>query len=321
MDCSGARHVRCTGLYAGNGRMFLIFQATGLKVPLTYCLVFGALISPTDPVAVIDVLGKLPVPKHLQSTIAGESLFNDGIAIVLFTIFLQQATNGETLSIQTAVLGFGREAFGGILWGAITGGIALLAMRGIDEYNIELIISLALVTGTYAIAQEIGVSGPVAVVVTGLLMGSVGREYAVGDKTREYLERFWSLTDEVLNALLFLLIGFAFAAVALRWSYIAAAALAIPLSLAARLLSIAITALPLHLRSPRKAAAMTLLTWSALRGGIAVALALSLPVSDYRDALLTASYALVIFTMIIQGLTLRPLAVRLYGSASAEHRD
>jgi CPA1 family monovalent cation:H+ antiporter len=124
------------------GGMFLIFQATGVNVPMSYCLVFGALISPTDPVTVLDVLGKLPVPKRLQSIIAGESLFNDGIGIVLFTIFLRQATNGETLSIEGAALDFAREAVGGVVLGAITGGTALLAMRGIDEHNIELIISL-----------------------------------------------------------------------------------------------------------------------------------------------------------------------------------
>jgi CPA1 family monovalent cation:H+ antiporter len=188
-------------------------------------------------------------------------------------------------------------------------------MRDIDEYNTELIISLALVTGTYAIAQAVGVSGPVAVAVAGLLMGSVGKKYAVSDKTRDYLRKFWSLTDEVLNALLFLLIGFGFASVDLRWSYVAAAGLAIPLSLLVRLLSVTVTALPLHLGSSQKLAAVTLLTWSGLRGGIAVALALSLPPSDYRAALLTTSYAVVLFTMIVQGLTLRPLASRLYSSS------
>jgi CPA1 family monovalent cation:H+ antiporter len=296
------------------GGMYLIFQFTGLNVPLTYCLVFGALISPTDPVAVLDVLGKLPVPTRLQSVIAGESLFNDGIGIVLFTIFLQQATGGEALSTERLMLDFGREAFGGATLGLITGGAALLVMRGIDEYNIELMISLALVTGTYAVAQALGVSGPVAVVVAGLLMGSLGRKYAVSDRTRDYLRKFWSLTDEVLNALLFLLIGFGFAAIDLRWTHIAAAALAIPLSLLARMVSIAVTALPLHLGSPQKLAAVTLLTWSGLRGGIAVALALSLPPSNYRPALLTVSYAIVLFTMIVQGLTLRPIAARLYPS-------
>jgi len=297
------------------GGMYLIYRVTGLNVPLSYCLVFGALISPTDPVTVLDVLGKLPVPKRLQSVVAGESLFNDGIGIVLFTIFLQQATHREALSIEGVALDFGREAFGGAALGVLTGGTAFFATRGIDEYNTELIISLALVTGTYAIAQAVGVSGPVAVVVAGLLMGSVGKKYAVSDNTRDYLRKFWSLTDEVLNALLFLLIGFGFASVDLRWSYVAAAGLAIPLSLLVRLLSITVTALPLHLGSPQKLAAVTLLTWSGLRGSIAVALALSLPPSDYRAALLTTSYAVVLFTMIVQGLTLRPFANRLYPSS------
>lgn len=296
------------------GGMYLIFRVTGLNVPMNYCLVFGALISPTDPVTVLDVLAKLPVPKRLQSVIAGESLFNDGIGIVLFTIFLQQATGSETLSIGRVAVDFGREACGGGALGLVTGGAALLAMRGIDEYNTELIISLALVTGTYAVAQAADVSGPVAVVVAGLLTGSVGSKYAVSDRTRDYLRKFWSLTDEVINALLFLLIGFGFASVPLRWTYIVAAGLAIPLALLARMLSIVVTALPLHLGATQKLAAVTLLTWGGLRGGIAVALALSLPPGNYRSALLTTSYAIVLFTMIVQGLTLRPIAAKLYRS-------
>lgn len=212
-------------------------------------------------------------------------------------------------------LDFGREASGAAALGLAIGGATLFAMRGIDEYNTELIISLALVTSTYAVAQSASVSGPIAVVIAGLLMGFVGNKHAVTDRTRDYLRKFWSLTDEVLNALLFLLIGFGFASVPLRWTYIVAAGLAIPLSLLVRMLSIVVTALPLHLGAPHKLAAVTLLTWSGLRGGIAVALASSLPPSNYRSALLTTSYAVVLFTMIVQSLTLRSIATRLYPSS------
>lgn len=180
--------------------MFCIFRLVGVDVPLSYCLVFGALISPTDPVTVLGVLRRLRVPTPLQSIIGGESLFNDGIGIVLYAIFLQQAlTGGEAgITVPAILLDFMREAGGGALLGLMAGGLALAAMRGIDEYNIELLISLALVSGTYGIAQTLGVSGPVAAVVAGLLMGSIGVRYAVSGATHEYLRKFWSLTDELL---------------------------------------------------------------------------------------------------------------------------
>jgi CPA1 family monovalent cation:H+ antiporter len=190
--------------------------------------------------------------------------------------------------------------------------VAFAAMRSIDQYDIELIISLALATGTYALAEAIGVSGPVAVVVAGLLMGSIGVKYAVSETTHDYLQKFWSLTDEVLNAMLFLLIGLEFAAVDLQWSYAAAAGLAIPLALLARGLSIAMASLPLNLGAPHKLRGISLLTWSGLRGGISVALALSLPASDFRQPLITAAYAIAVFTMIAQGLSLQGVATRLY---------
>lgn len=296
------------------GGMWGIFHLVGIAMPFDYCVVFGALISPTDPITVLSVLRGLGVPSGLRAVIAGESMFNDGIGIVLYAIFLQQATGsgaGE-LTAGSLMLDFVREAGGGLGLGLVTGGLAFLATRGIDEYNIELIISLTLVTGTYGLAQTLGVSGPVAVVVAGLIMGSVGARYAVSGTTRNYLSKFWSLIDEVLNALLFLLIGLEFAAIQLERPYLIAAGLAIPLALAVRAASAAVPAVPLNLAAPYKPRAVMLLTWSGLRGGVSVSLALSLPASDYREPLLTACYGIVIFTMVVQGLSLGRVAARLY---------
>jgi CPA1 family monovalent cation:H+ antiporter len=296
------------------GGMFFIFRGVGIEVPLAYCLVFGALISPTDPVTVLEVLRRVSVPQRLQALIAGESLFNDGIGIVLFTIFLQMAAQPSAggLTAWQGALDFVRQAGGGAALGLCTGGIAFAAMRSIDQYDIELIISLALATGTYALAEAIGVSGPVSVVMAGLLTGSIGVKYAVSETTGDYLQKFWKVTDEVLNAMLFLLIGLEFAAIDLRWNYLAAAGLAIPLSLLARGLSISMASLPLNLGAPHKLRGISLLTWSGLRGGISVALALSLPASDFRQPLITAAYAIAVFTMIAQGLSLQAVARWLY---------
>lgn len=302
------------GIAAG---MFWIFRLCGLDVPPAYCLAFGALLSPTDPVTVLGALRRAGIPAPLQAVIAGESLFNDGIGIVLYSIALAVAAGGGrgTLSAPEAGLLFLREAGGGALLGLATGALAFAAMRGIDEYRIELMISLALVTGTYGLAQSLHVSGPVAVVVAGLLIGSIGVRYAVSGTTQDYLMKFWSLVDELLNALLFLLIGLEFAAIDLRWSFLAAASLAVPLSLAVRWLSIAIAGLPLNLSAPNKLRGVALLTWSGLRGGISIALVLSIPDNPYNAALVAACYGVVIFTMTAQGLSLGRIAAWLYPAA------
>jgi monovalent cation:H+ antiporter, CPA1 family len=300
--------------------IYIISRLVDIDLPFAYCLVFGALISPTDPVTVADVLRRLGVPDALQGIIAGESRFNDGIGIVLFTMFLEQATSGGNgdVSVGHAALEFAREAGGGALLGTVTGGLAFAAMRGIDEYTIELMISLALASGTYGIAESLGVSGPVAVVAAGLIMGSVGVQYAVS-RTHEYLQKFWSMTEELLNGLLFLLIGLEFTVIELRWAFVTAAGLTIPLSLVVRGCSIVVASLPLNLRGPNKLRAIALLTWSGLRGGISVALVLSLPPSRYREALLTACYGVVIFTMVVQGLSLDPIASRLFPQKADRH--
>jgi monovalent cation:H+ antiporter, CPA1 family len=293
--------------------MWGIFLVLGLNVPWLYCFAFGALISPTDPVTVLGVLRGARVPERLQAIVAGESLFNDGIGIALFAVLASAAANDAPPSLAQGAFEFLRQAGGGIVLGFVTGAIALIAMRGIDEYRIELLISLTLVTGTYGLAETFGVSGPMAIVVAALMMASIGVRYAVSGTTHDYLQKFWALVDEVLNALLFLLIGLEFAAIPLGWNYAAAALVAIPLAIAVRAVSIAIPGIPLNLAAPYKLRSIALLTWSGLRGGISVALALSLPHGEFRDPLLVACYGVVLFMMLMQGLSLDRMARRLYG--------
>jgi CPA1 family monovalent cation:H+ antiporter len=296
--------------------MWAVFQLLAIPMPFAWCLVFGALTAPTDPVAVLDILRRIGLPSGLQAVIAGESLFNDGMGVVLFGLFLAAAQRANfDLEAASFMLDLLREAGGGALLGLATGGIALMAMRGIDDYAVESMISLALVTGTYGLAQNIGVSGPMAVVVAGLIMGSIGVTYAVSDEGHEYLRKFWNVIDQLLNATLFLLIGLQFAIISMEPRYLMAAVLAIPLALGVRAISVAVPGIPLNLDSPHKLRGIGLLTWVGLRGGVAVALALSLPATSERNALLTACYGIVIFTMVVQGLTLSRVAQKLFPRA------
>lgn len=291
-----------------------IFLLAGVEVPLVLCLVLGAVLSPTDPVAVFELLGDISIPRGLQAIVSGESLFNDGVTIVLFSILLAAATasGGEPLGAGTVLLDLLREAGGAIALGLATGYLAFVAVRSIDENVLELMITLALVTGTYAIANRVGVSGPVAVAVAGLITGTHGARYAMSETTRANLTQFWNFTDEILNSLLFLMIGFEVVSIEFSWPALFAAGLAVPLSLVARFVSVAVPSLPLNLNSPRKGPALAILTWGGLRGGVSVALALSLPGVEHRDALVTVCYAIVVFTVVVQGLTMPMLVRRLF---------
>jgi CPA1 family monovalent cation:H+ antiporter len=300
-----------TGLVGG--ALFGISAAFALGIPLAWCLVFGALISPTDPVAVLLVLKRVGIPRELQAIIAGESLFNDGVAVVLFTLTLSLATAGGHLAGPGAGLGriaelFLLEAGGGGLLGLALGAIAFLMMRSIDDYHVELIISLALVTGTYSLAEHLGVSGPVAVVVAGILIGNQGMELAMSATTRANLETFWLLIDDILNALLFLLIGLEFVTLHLDRHAIFAMLAMIPIVLLLRWLSVALSALPLSRRLPARFGSFMVLTWGGLRGGLSVAMALSLPASAGKAPILTIAYGIVVFSIVVQGLSLEWVA-------------
>ena len=288
------------------GTMFYAFRLFGFDVPWMYCLVFGSLISPTDPVAVLGILKEVDVPETLEAKIAGESLFNDGVGVVLFTVLVSIASGGAGPG-ATDVMGvaelFVVEAVGGVVLGLLAGYSAYRAMKTINEHTLEVLITLSLVMATYAIALRLHASGPLAMVVAGLFIGNHGKRFAMSDTTREHMETFWSVVDEVLNSLLFVAIGFEVIAVTVTGQTVGAALVAIPVVLFARWVSVAAPITLLSMRQEFTRGAILVLTWGGLRGGISVALALSLPPSTVKPVLLAATYAIVIFSIVVQGLT------------------
>ncbi|MEC4673673.1 MAG: sodium:proton antiporter [Nitrospirota bacterium] len=284
-----------------------------LDVPLSYlvCLVFGALISPTDPIAVLGILKNAKAPKSLEVKITGESLFNDGIGVVIFLVLAELAIGQHELDFGHVAGLFAQEAIGGLVFGLAAGYTAYRLLKSIDQYQVEVIITLALVSGGYALANALHLSGPIAIVVAGLLIGNQGRVLAMSDKTREHLDLFWELVDEILNAVLFVLIGLEVLVLTFTQDYLLASLAMIPLILAARLIAIGLPFSLLKYGRTFTPGAIWLMTWGGLRGGISVALALSLPAGPDRDVILAMTYVVVVFSIVVQGLTMERLVKRL----------
>ncbi len=268
----------------------------GLQLPLIYCLLFGALISPTDPIAVMGILKTAGAPKNLELVIAGESLFNDGVGVVLFSLLLH-------------------EAGGGIVYGLVLGYITFRLLRSVDNYQVEVLLTLAAVMGGYALATKLHVSGPLAMVVAGLMIGNHGRALAKSDTTRRYVDMFWELLDEILNAVLFLLIGMEVMLVAFSANVFVAAVVATLIVLLARALTVGLPVALLRNAFKLPSGAAVVLTWGGLRGGISVALALSLPAGPERDTVLALTYCIVVFSILGQGLTIGRLVRRVARAA------
>lgn len=302
----------------GTGTYFLA-QGFGFDLPYIWALVFGSLISPTDPVAVLSILKTVNMPASLEAKIAGESLFNDGVGVVVFSIITAIAVStlggdvghsADQMSAFYVAELFVVEAFGGAILGFIAGWIGYRAMASIDDYAIEVLISLAIVMGTYAVASRIEIlhhhlSGPIAVVIAGLMIGNKGAAFAMSEKTKASLFGFWEMVDEILNSVLFLLIGLELLVLGFTPQYFWISLIIIPLVLLARFTAVSIPIKFLGLFKQFTKGAIPVLTWGGVRGGISVALALSLPDSEYKPFILAATYVVVVFSIIVQGLTVK----------------
>jgi CPA1 family monovalent cation:H+ antiporter len=306
------------------GLAWAVLWAVGVEMRFIYCLLFGALISPTDPIAVLAILKQAGAPKSLETKIAGESLFNDGVGVVIFLGLWEIATGEHGFDIGHLTALFFQEAVGGAVFGLAIGLVAFQMLRRVDNYSVEILISLALAAGGYALANALHLSGPIAMVVAGLLIGNHGRTWAMSERTREHLDTFWELADEVLNAVLFVLIGLEVIILTFTGQFLVAGLLMIPVVLLARAVSVGVPVLAIRRWQILHPRAARILTWGGLRGGISVALALSIPALardgsavPERDVILAITYVVVVFSIVVQGLTIGRV-VRLSLAEDAE---
>lgn len=288
---------------------FYLLPLVGIQMPFIYCLVFGALISPTDPVAVLSILKQANVSKSLETKVAGESLFNDGIAVVVFTVVLQLAIGKDIdLNVENIGLLLLREAGGGLLLGVLLGYSASRALRVVDDYIISVLITLSVVMGGYLIAREMHISAPLAMVAAGLFMGNFSESFKMKSETQDYLIKFWELIDEIMNAVLFLFIGFELLLIKDLNEYLVAGGICIMIVLLARWVAIFIPTKFMAFKYRFSPQTVKVLVWGGIRGGVSIALALSIPVNEYSQIIISITYCVVVFSIIVQGLTIAKVA-------------
>jgi len=309
-----------TSTFLVGGLTYMAMKPLGIELPLMICLLFGALISPTDPIAVLGILKTLGAPKTLETKITGESLFNDGVGVVVFLAMIGIAgldPGHADMDAPTVAWLFVKEALGGALWGFAVGWLGYLLLKSVDDYKVEVLVSLGLVLGGYGAAMAVHISGPIAMVVAGLFIGNHGRRFAMSDRTREHLDNFWELIDEILNAVLFVLIGLEVLELTFRVDLILAGLVAIPITLVSRFIAVGTPITIMRKTRQFTPHAIKVMTWGGLRGGISVALALTLSHSlgkqapEQYQAVLTMTYIVVCFSILVGGLTVGPMVRRL----------
>lgn len=289
--------------------MYYLMPLIGVQIPFIFCLVFGALISPTDPVAVLSILKQAKVSKALETKVAGESLFNDGMAVVVFTVVLQIAIGEEVdLNLENIGLLLLKEAGGGLLLGVILGWITSRLMREVDDYIISVLVTLSVVMGGYLIAHQMHISGPLTMVAAGLFMGNFNMKFKMKSITQDYLIKFWELIDEILNAVLFLFIGFELLMIKDLKHFMIPGLVAIIVVLIARFVCIWLPTRFMSLKTRFSPQTVKVLVWGGIRGGVSIALAMSIPKGEYSDAILSITYCVVVFSIIVQGLTIAKVA-------------
>ncbi|MGV0935774.1 cation:proton antiporter [Empedobacter falsenii] len=299
--------------------LYYIAPYFGIQIPYIYCLLFGTLISPTDPIVVLGILKQAKVPKIIETKITGESLFNDGVAVVMFAVVLQIATNpsfdADFASVSKLFL---MEAGGGIFLGLLLGFTASRSMKKIDDYKVSALITLSIVMGGFLIAKELHVSSPLAMVIAGLIIGNYGKRFAMSKTTQDYLNKFWELIDEIMNAILFLFIGFELLLIDDLMDQILLGIVTIFIVLLSRMLSIVIPARTILRKNTFSKGSLIVLVWGGIRGGVSIALVLSMPNSEWKDLLLEITYIVVLFSIVIQGLTVGKVANRVLKDESDE---
>ncbi|MBW3517668.1 sodium:proton antiporter [Flavobacterium sp. NKUCC04_CG] len=301
------------------GFLFYICPLFGVSLPFIYCLLFGTLISPTDPIVVLSVLKQVKVPKSIETKITGESLFNDGVAVVMFAVVLRLALSEDVdITFLSVSKFFAQEVIGGVLVGFLLGYSASHVMKKIDDYKVTVLITLALVMGGFLLTKTLHVSSPLAMVIAGLVIGNYGKKVAMNDETQDYLTKFWELIDEILNAILFMFIGFELLLLPDIEKHIWLALITILVVLFSRMLSILIPYRVFSRNRIYTKGSLIVLVWGGIRGGVSIALVLSLPYNEYKEMLLEITYIVVLFSIVVQGLSIGKVAKTVLKEETSE---